>query len=484
MKNLELIEAAEISLLGQLMKGGHDHLLDLPAIKQLQPDDFCDSKRQNAFKGICSLKADGFPIDLLVLADRGYTTIPDGGKMILDMPYCANPEFYAQKIKQASNLRKAVHYAQESKKRWDEIETGSIPESKIGPTLEDIRKFLDMFSAAVRSGTNQGPMFPFSAFGEMETKQLTWLIEDYLEYGCLAGLIGAPESGKSLLALDIALCCASGIPFCGEYAVKSGPVFYINGEGHNGLIRRARAVCFDRGISLNDKNLDLFISHQPASLLNEESLTSVITAIDSIVEKSGQKPVLIVIDTLARNYGPGNENSTEDMTRFISSLDRLLSRYGSTILLVHHTGHGDQERGRGSSVLKAALDTEYKVQKKGDQITLTCTKMKDAAHPQPLSLKEIEFETSDHSLLTSAVLERQLNFNSEDSKPKKMGKNQQQALDALEELFFEARSNKQASGQNPDDAKVSVDLWRKRSELQPNRFEEARKSLIEKNVND
>ncbi|WAR44608.1 AAA family ATPase [Methylomonas rapida] len=479
MQNSKLIETAEITLIGELMKGGRGHLMEQPEIQTLLPEDFLDFNRGKIFGGIRKIIEDGFEPDLIVLEAFGYTTIAEGGKIIIDMPCCANPEFYAQQIKSASNIRRASHYAAKSKKRWDDIESGSTQE--IEPVLDDIRRYLDEFSAVVQSSTSKTSKFPFSAFGEMETKELNWLIKNYLEIGSLVGFIGAPEAGKSLLAVDIALCCASGTPFCGEYAVKSGPVFYINGEGHNGLTRRIKGLCFDRGI---DNRVDLYISHQPASLLNEDSLAAVIAGIDASIEKTGQKPVLIVIDTLARNYGPGNENSTEDMTRFIGSLDRLLNRYGATILLVHHTGHGDQERGRGSSVLKAALDAEYKVHKKGDQITFSCTKMKDAAHPQPLcfSLKEIEFKADDDSLITSVVLEKQNDLTFEESKPKKMGKNQQLALDRLEELFFEARPYKQEGGQNPDNAKVSIELWRKRCDLPINRFEEAKKGLVEKNL--
>ena len=54
---------------------------------------------------------------------------------------------------------------------------------------------------------------------------------------------------------------------------------------------------------------------------------------------------MIVIDTLARNFGAGNENSTEDMNRFVASIDRYLrEEFGSAILLVHHTGHAIHAR--------------------------------------------------------------------------------------------------------------------------------------------
>jgi len=34
---------------------------------------------------------------------------------------------------------------------------------------------------------------------------------------------------------------------------------------------------------------------------------------------TGSSPVLVVIDTVARNFGPGDENSTKDMSTFIQA---------------------------------------------------------------------------------------------------------------------------------------------------------------------
>ena len=70
---------------------------------------------------------------------------------------------------------------------------------------------------------------------------------------------------------------------------------------------------------------------------------------------------MIIIDTLARNFGAGNENSTEDMNAFVERVDDLKNTFNSCICLVHHTGHGSSNRARGSSVLPAAVDWEYKV---------------------------------------------------------------------------------------------------------------------------
>jgi hypothetical protein len=133
-----------------------------------------------------------------------------------------------------------------------------------------------------------------------------------------------------------------------------------------------------------------FISTIPAAFLHPDSIEQVATAIAEV------KPVLIVVDTLARNYGPGDENSTADMNRFITALDYVRRPYKATTLIIHHTGHGEKDRSRGAYALKCALDFEFKVKRGPDDIIiLESTKMKDAEKPEPLAFARQEIKLID-----------------------------------------------------------------------------------------
>ena len=223
-------------------------------------------------------------------------------------------------------------------------------------------------------------VFKLVRASELEYREPEFIIRGLIETESLAQIFGESGCGKSFLALDIAACIASGTPFH-EHEVKKGAVIYIAGEGHNGLKRRLTA--WERH---NDVSLDtapLFLSEVAAQFLDEVSAQAVANAVDEIVLTDGP-PTLIIVDTLARNFGPGDENATKDMSNFVAALDRLKGRHGCTLILVHHTGHTDKERGRGSAALKAALDAEFRVGKADDIITLVNTKMKDAAPPQEL----------------------------------------------------------------------------------------------------
>ena len=74
-------------------------------------------------------------------------------------------------------------------------------------------------------------------------------------------------------------------------------------------------------------------------------------------EMSGKDVVLVIVDTLNRHLD-GDENTTKDMSEFVRNVDTLRDRLGSTMMVVHHPGNGDQTVGRGNSSLNAALDGE------------------------------------------------------------------------------------------------------------------------------
>ncbi|MCR9236178.1 MAG: AAA family ATPase [Alphaproteobacteria bacterium] len=209
---------------------------------------------------------------------------------------------------------------------------------------------------------------------------INWRIKDFLEEDTTGLIFGDPGSFKSFIALDMAFHVAAGKDWHG-HAVKQGPVIYIAGEGHGGLARRFAAWERHHGVQLAD--LPIYASAQAAQFYDAESAADVVEAVQAITRKAPE-PALIVIDTLARNFGGGDENSNTDMGVFLNHVDGLLrARFGATVMIVHHTGHSHKERARGATALKGGMDFEYRVDKTemGMTACLSCTKMKDAKEP-------------------------------------------------------------------------------------------------------
>lgn len=229
------------------------------------------------------------------------------------------------------------------------------------------------------------------------------LIEPILEDGVLAMLFGDPASGKSFITLDWAAAIATGRNWRNG-KVRSGPVIYIAGEGHAGLSRRLKAWETHHGASLADA--PLFISTRVVPFLDSAAVRNLTDEIDALPEP----PVLIIVDTVSRALAGANENDQADASGFVAACDELRARYKCALLLVHHSGHGDKRRARGSSVFRAALDAEYSLSCAPDGMrTLTCTKSKDSEPPAPMNFKLQDvvlpwFNPENGECLKSAVL--------------------------------------------------------------------------------
>lgn len=272
-----------------------------------------------------------------------------------------------------------------------------------------------------------------------------WVLDGVAESDNLSVLFGDPGTGKSFLAMDWAACVATGTPWHGR-RVKAGPVLYINGEGRNGINRRFTAWGLSHGLDL--RKFPLFLSSTTTALTDETGRVELEAVISDFMADHGP-PVMVVVDTLSRNFGPGDENSTQEMTRAVAALDAIKDITRAWVLVVHHSSHADKGRGRGSIALPAAADSVYRLTKVDEAARLDCTKIKDGVMPEPVGLKlqDVGLDTYDAQgrEICSAVLVPIDPPQSNRTKPK--GKNQLIALDHLREL--EAMHGE-----------VQLDLWK------------------------
>ena len=257
-------------------------------------------------------------------------------------------------------------------------------------------------------------------------KKPNWLIKGILERGSMNLLFGESGAGKRLFAMDWAFCAATGRDWHGHKIKEELKSLIIMGEGLRGASMRFKALSQKYGEA--PKNIRL--SRRSINLLDSKEADDIL----KIVAELDFKPSIIMIDTLHRNM-VGDENSSEDMAMYFKSIELLARRLDAAIVTVHHSGHGDKGRSRGSSSIKAAMDAEFCVTKNGDGITFSCTKSKDFGFGTDMSfvIKEVELEgevfydEDDDKQITSVYLEYQGVAKKEKSLPKKL----QKALDSL-----------------------------------------------------
>jgi len=205
-----------------------------------------------------------------------------------------------------------------------------------------------------------------------------FIVKKYIEEETTNLWFGEPGSFKSFITIDIGVAIAAGQPWGGEETQK-GAVFYLAGEGHGGMARRIEACCKARGVHKED-HIPFYVSNTAIPLSNSEIVAKLSEAIQTLRDDQDTPVRLIVVDTLAANFGAGDENSTKDMSNFINLINtKLRQPLKCAILINHHSGHGDKHRARGSSALDAGLDSFSKIHRED---MMSCVrqpgKMKDA----------------------------------------------------------------------------------------------------------
>ena len=201
------------------------------------------------------------------------------------------------------------------------------------------------------------------------------LVEDSLTAGGLSVVYGESNSGKTYIVIDMACAVARGVEWLGKRTVQGG-VLYVAGEGAASVRMRLLAYKRHHGID----RLPVAIVPISVNLLDANGDTCrVIEAAQAAGRLLGMPVSLIVIDTLARAMGSGNENASEDMGAVVAHADHIRAQVGAHLSFIHHSGKDASKGARGSSVLRAAVDTEVEVV--ADQInkvhTATFTKQRD-----------------------------------------------------------------------------------------------------------
>jgi len=266
------------------------------------------------------------------------------------------------------------------------------------------------------------------------------LIKHFLYQDTLAMLYGPSGSGKTFLAVAWAMHIATGRWWEG-HTVEPTPVLYIIAEGARGVGKRVEAWTEHNKQTLEQS--EPIYWHPAAINLAERPQAE---ALATVAAELGVG--LVVIDTLARCAVGAEENSAKDMGKLVDNCDIIRNKTKACILFVHHSGKDLSSGARGSSVLRAAMDTEISL----SSDTLTVTKAKDWDPPKALNVKLTPTERS--CVLVSCGAETN-----------------NVALDALREIMVPGG--------------VSASVWRKSSQsegMSDSTFYRARKQLVENKV--
>lgn len=204
----------------------------------------------------------------------------------------------------------------------------------------------------------------------------SWLIDGLLPARGLACVVGPPKSRKSFLTSDMLFHVAMARAYAGR-AVMPGPVFYLTGEGISGFKRRL--VAMRRHHQVEGQGAPFFMVENVPDLGSVTSdLPQLLTALDRFIDAGNiGRPRAIVLDTLARCMGEGDESAARDMGRFANRCSLIERHFGCVVVVVHHMGKDVNRGARGSNALNGAVDVTFTVEKSDAFSTVTVTEMKD-----------------------------------------------------------------------------------------------------------
>jgi len=222
----------------------------------------------------------------------------------------------------------------------------------------------------------QGFALDLLSFKGLESiPDLEWVIDGWIPKGGLTMIFGPPKSGKSFIVMALVLALDHGERWLGHPVVDRCRSLYVALEGRSGL--KIRSEAWHEHFGHDVEAGQSLIQTGRVNLAEYEHTDAIIEA---VIENDIE---VVIFDTLARATAGIEENSAKDMGRVIGEADRIREETGATVILVHHTGHGDTHRGRGTSALPGAVDSAIMV--KAGRVSAEL--LKDSETPEPVLFK-------------------------------------------------------------------------------------------------
>jgi len=213
-----------------------------------------------------------------------------------------------------------------------------------------------------------------------------WLIEGLWSSPAVGVVAGSPKSGKSWLALEMALSVASATPCLEQYDIHDpGPALIYMAEDSLGAVReRLEALTSIRRIEFETLDLHAITSSSMRLDLARDQIRLLKTV-------RALKPRLLVLDPLVRIHRL-DENSAHEISGLLAYLRELHRELDLSIVLVHHTrknASSKQQAGqglRGSGDIHAWLDSSLYLRRQQDKIILSI-EHRSAPTPNPIVLQ-------------------------------------------------------------------------------------------------
>jgi RecA-family ATPase len=209
-----------------------------------------------------------------------------------------------------------------------------------------------MVAAIIPSLDRASKFYSAATLADKCVPEREWLVPELVPQKTVTLFGGDGGTGKSLLALQLAIGAATGCGWLGK-PVERGRVIFISAEDDDDeLHRRTDDILRQSGLTYADlSGLTMRSLAGEDALLAVETQVALIksTLFDELDARAElDAPVLIVIDTLADVF-PSNENDRAKVRQFVGILRSLALKRRCAVLLLAHPSLTGLSSGSGTS---------------------------------------------------------------------------------------------------------------------------------------
>jgi hypothetical protein len=320
-------DAVERALLGSVLLEPH-RALD---VASLPVTAFYSERHRVIFRGIAQTIAMHGTTDLVLL----FRHLSDTSQV----KAAGNASYLAQLHSGAWTAANIKHYAgvlRDLEARRDAI-VGAEAAGRMAQT-EGVEAVRAAFATLTRR-LDLESVHPFScldlaAAARGEIPEIPWIVEGWLGRGDATLFGGEWGTGKSLIALDLALAVVSGEPWLGRINVaRAGPVLYLDEENNpvNATRRLSRMIA---GRDLDqDTAARLPLVYGTKNRIKLDVAAGYATVERLIVEREIR---VLILDSFIR-FGRLNANKNDELAKFFDEcISPLIGRYGLAVVMLDH----------------------------------------------------------------------------------------------------------------------------------------------------
>ena len=330
-----LIENDEAALAGCLLFDPDNALREIADLK-LTAECFTRPECRLVFQAVQRMTANSVPLELFAVVIEAGIDAKTGEALVDGACVAGHARYHGIRLRDAMHKREAMQRVEAAE------------------GAEALRMAFEKSLAALPVSSKAALAVNAADWLECEPPPLDYVLEQVFERDSRVLLVGSSKTRKSFLALQLAVCVATGIKFVSFNVPKPRRVLLVNLENSDGWQhRRFRGMCATLGVTkemLGDR----------LSILNGRNRCLTLEKIEEAAIRFSAE--VIILDPLYKLDGGADESDMAERKRLVAELERMSARSGAALVVVHHDPKGSpgdrnvRDRGAGSAVINRDVD--------------------------------------------------------------------------------------------------------------------------------